>query len=149
MDYLKMTQHYAENTIKNNMASSKDTIPSKNTIPSKDTGCCCCKKGCYKYDSTDTRCCGLCYCLCPAKNISKLVDKNRCDFCPDNFQEYLESGYFKTIDGPSDKDNCFCTTLCLPIKFPLFFPCFLGTLVNQCFNSYCCASTNQDRNYLC
>jgi hypothetical protein len=108
-----------------------------------------CHKGtCYRIDSTDTRCFGLCYCCCPAKNISRLVDTKRCDFCPESLAVHLESGYFKTIDGPDEGDNCFCTVLCLPMKFPLFLPCFLGSIFNDALNKWCCAFSNQDRNYI-
>ena len=99
--------------------------------------------GCYKENSTDARCCGLCYCCCRAKHIDKELDKKRCDCCPNDFSEYWYSGYIQTTAGygNSEEDvNGICCCFCFPIKFPLFFPCFLGSLVNQMINS-CCATT--------
>jgi len=121
----------------------------------------CC--GCYKNNSTDTRCCGLCYYCCPAKNINKEIDPARCDFCPNDFQEYWYSGYVQTTTGYGNKSEeingvyCWC---CFPLKFPLFFSCFLGSLVNQtintclattCCSRYCsciCGTAPIKRNYL-
>lgn len=104
--------------------------------------------GCYKENSTDARCCGLCYCCCPANNIDKEDDPQRCDLCPNDFSEYWYSGYVQTTTGYGNKEedvNGVCCWLCCPVKFSLFFPCFLGSLINHAIN-YCC-STN--RNYLC
>ena len=101
----------------------------------------CC--GCYKNNSTDTRCCGLCYYCCPAKNINKEIDPGRCDFCPNDFHEYWYSGYVQTTSGYGNSAEemngvyCWC---CFPLKFPLFFSCFLGSLVNQTINT-CSATT--------
>ena len=119
--------------------------------------------GCYGENSTDTRCCGLCFCFCPAKNISKDVDLKRCDFCPNDFSEYWYSGYIQTTasntkQGQAEDINGVCCWLCFPIKFPMFFPCFLGSLANGCINKSCattccatvcggCAAPIQ-RNYL-
>ena len=150
-----MSQQYAENNAKNKM---QEREAKKGEAPAPAPAKCdyykydClnrgCHKGvCYRIDSTDTRCCGLCYCCCPAKNISRLVDKDRCDFFPESFAEYLESGYFRTVDGPA-REDCFCTVLCLPIKLPLFLPCFLGSLFNDALNKWCCAFAHQDRNYI-
>ena len=108
----------------------------------------CC--GCYKADSTDARCCGLCYCFCPANHIDKEIDKKRCDCCPNDFCEYWYSGLVQTTAGYGNKEedlNGLCCWFCFPVKFPLFFPCFLGSLVNDVLNR-CCAAP-QKRNYLC
>ena len=144
MNHLKMSQEHAI------ISSPPAKLSTSPTTTNKTCLCDCRKHGCYKYGSPDNRCCGLCYCFCPAKHNSKTLDKNRCDFCPNTFSEYLESGYFKTIDGSREDDSaCFCTTICLPFKFPLFFPCFLGTLFNHACNNCCCTFANEDRNYLC
>ena len=108
------------------------------------------KCSCYSSDSTDARCCGLCYCCCPAKHIDKEMDLNRCDFCPNDFCEYWYSGYVQTHSGyghPEEEINGICCWFCFPLKFPIFFPCFLGSLVNHAINQ-CCAAP-QKRNYLC
>jgi hypothetical protein len=47
----------------------------KNKLKENQHPCC----GCYKENSTDSRCCGLCYHCCPAANIDKEIDKKRCD----------------------------------------------------------------------
>jgi hypothetical protein len=117
--------------------------------------------GCYKENSTDTRCCGLCYCCCPATHIDKEKDRKRCDCCPNDFHEYWYSGYVQTTAGPSinkeEEMNGVCCWFCFPLKFPLFFPCFLGSLLNQAFNAccattcctaYCCGTAPMKRNYL-
>ena len=99
--------------------------------------------GCYEEDSPDTRCCGLCYCCCRAKNIYKETDKERCDCCPNDIHEYWYSGYVQTTSGygnSAEDINGLCCWLCFPLKFPVFFPCFLGSLVNQMLNT-CCATT--------
>ena len=98
----------------------------------------CC--GCYKEDSTDTRCCGLCYYCCPAKHIDKEIDKKRCDCCPNDFCEYWYSGLVQTTAGYGNKEediNGICCCFCFPVKFPLFFPCFLGSLCNHTINKFC------------
>ena len=92
---------------------------------------------CYNKDSTDSRCFGLCYCFCPIK-IDKDVDKIPCEFCPKTMKEYIDSGYFNT------ENDGLCTILCLPLKIPLFFPCILGSVFNNCINCLC----NTNRNYL-
>ena len=30
--------------------------------------------------------------------------------------------------------NGVCCWFCFPVKFPLFFPCFLGSICNSCIN---------------
>lgn len=100
-----------------------------------DTNKCC---PCYNKDSTDTRCFGLCYCFCRAKNIDKELDIHRCDICPNDLKEYINGGYFNT------ENDELCTVLCLPIKIPLFFICLLGSACNNCIN----CSFNTNRNYL-
>jgi hypothetical protein len=103
---------------------------------------------CYSPESDDSRCCGACYYGCPKKSIN-----DRCECCPNSFCDYWQSGYVQTIDGPLRKeeqcdececDDCFCTTLCLPFKFPMFFPCFLGALCNGAINKM----AGSYRNYL-
>ena len=105
--------------------------------------------GCYKENSPDARCCGVCYCCCPAENIDREVDKNRCDFCPENFTVYINSGYFKTTSGygTQNHDDCCCTFTCLPFKLATFFPCALGSIFNH-FINHCCSDETRPRNYL-
>jgi hypothetical protein len=38
--------------------------------------------------------------------------------------------------GNKEHTGC-CTCFCLPVKFPLTFPCFLGAAVNHCLNLAC------------
>jgi hypothetical protein len=126
-------------------------------IAKNDTLC-----GCYKANSTDARCCGLCYCCCPAKDIDKYKDLQRCDFCPNDFCEYWYSGYVQTTSGYGNQEediNGVCCWLCFPVKLPMFFPCLLGSLCNQVINACCAATTSptlfgicsapNKRNYLC
>jgi len=118
----------------------------------------CC--GCYQENSTDTRCCGLCWRFCPAKNIDKNLDRERCDFCPNDFSEFWYSGYIQTNAGYGTKEedvNGLCCWLCFPLKCPVFFPCGLGALINQAINkacaTTCCAKCGEcavpiKRNYI-
>jgi hypothetical protein len=124
-----ITQDVERNTKQNNLRNNTRKIKQDNA-----------NKWCYCYNkvSTDSRCFGICYCFCPAKNIDKDLDNNRCDICPNTFKEYIDSGYFNT------ENDGLCTILCLPIKIPLFFPCILGTACNNFINCLC--KTN--RNYL-
>ena len=96
----------------------------------------CCKTGCYRKDSPDMRCCGLCY-MCS--------DEPTDGCCIPTMTEYFKSGLWKTTDGyGSDSDNYCCTIICLPVKIPLCFPCLLATIFNSIINS--CRGTNN--NYL-
>jgi hypothetical protein len=127
-----ITQDQKKQTVMmNNNARNATKAMDANTKPKK-----CCP--CYNEDSTDTRCFGLCYCFCRAKNIDKELDRHRCDICPNDLKEYKNSGYFNT------ENDELCTVLCLPIKIPLFFICILGSACNNCIN--CTFKTN--RNYL-
>lgn len=115
------------------------TCPSK-AEPVKHSLC-----GCYSANSPDARCCGLCYCFCPAKNIDKTKDDKRCDVCPNDFCEYWYSGYVQTTAGyatemPEEEINGLCCWVCFPPKFALFFSCCLGSLCNQVINT-CCQTT--------
>ena len=79
--------------------------------------------------------------------------KNQC--CPTDMSAFCSSGYIQTSCGtgtnPEDGckefgwDDCCATTICLPFKFPLFLPCFIGSLFNGCINKV--KSTNE-KNYL-
>ena len=100
--------------------------------------------GCYKKESFDSRCCGLCYCIKRSK-MNKVNEADldlynlvKCYVCPNTLFDYTYSGYFNT------DDDCLCTACTCPVKFPLFFVCFLGSIINNCVNYSC--STN--RNYL-
>ena len=96
---------------------------------------------CYKRASYDSRCCGICYHSCPLKTSN---ENEQCQFCPVNIDSYIDSGYCKTTDLPGGPDDCLCTTFCCPIKFPMFFICFVGSIFNSYMN--CCCSTH--KNYL-
>ena len=96
---------------------------------------------CYRTNSPDSRCCGICY------NFNRLKDPNYyleykepCECCLPTIKEYCNSGYIITQDSVSGD----CTLCCLPFKIPLFMPCLLGTILNQCIN--CMRDTNT--NYL-
>ena len=73
----------------------------------------------------------------------------KCECCPNTISDYCNSGYIQTsqykqpILQKTDKNGCW-TFVCLPVKIPLFFPCFLGAVFNNCLNYTC--STN--KNYL-
>ena len=100
--------------------------------------------GCYRTTSTDARCCGLCYYCCPTPNVN-----NQCNFCPNNINSYCNSGYIitQTTGQPErwDDCDCCCTLVCLPLKFSCFFPCFFGSICNNCINYM----RDTDFNYLC
>ena len=132
----KLNQIAARNGDTRNGDTRNGDTRNGDTRKKKDTKNNCC--GCYKEDSTDTRCFGLCYFFCPAKNIDKELDSGRCDICPNHMKEYIKSGYFNT------ENDGLCTVLCLPIKIPLFFPCILGSACNNFINCVC----KTDRNYL-
>jgi hypothetical protein len=121
-----------ENTITNNKVITKAPVKIEHISP-----CC----ACYNSDSFDARCCGACYYYCPPKN-----KENRCEFCPINFSEYWNSGYVQTQAGygREEKNGC-CCFVCFPLKFPMFFTCFLGSLCNNCINWY----RDTQLNYLC
>lgn len=110
---------------------------------SKRKGMCC-----YSKESDDSRCCGACYLLCPSNNV-----KEQFNCCLNTFCDFWKSGYIQTTDGvvreedrcsQCECDDCFCTTVCFPLKFPLFFTCFLGSVFNECINKIC----GSQRNYL-
>jgi hypothetical protein len=149
MNHLKMSQQNAAAPAP--APTTAATTAAANTIKNQGNSnnrCDFYKCGCYKKGSPDSRCGGLCYCFCPAKKSSKVLDKERCDFCPDTMLEFFESGYFRTYYGALDDDDCFCTTICCPLKFPMFFPCLLGSMLNNVLNNLCCAFAHEDRNYL-
>ena len=104
----------------------------------------CCKNcfQCYFGPYADGRLCGLCY------HCSKKTNDEKCDICLYSLSEHLKSGFFTTIDSLSSAqdDNCCCTLFCLPVKFPIFLPCFLGSICNSLLNK--CCSTKKI-NYLC
>lgn len=100
---------------------------------------------CYKKQSIDSRCCGLCYYLCPLTLEEREYNNkhyNICNVCPAGLDEYIKSCYFKTSDLPNSQDDCFCTTFCCPFKFPLFITCFLGSIFNSYVNCICDTNKN-------
>jgi len=126
--------------IQNNTILNKSLINNKTTKEQKQH-----KKKCWCYnkDSQDMRCCGLCYTFCYIPN-----KEYQCYLCPETFEIYYTSGYVITSDGYGKTDeeceDCFCTTLCLPTKFALFWPCCIGSVFNNSINY--CRDTNM--NYL-
>jgi hypothetical protein len=111
------------------IANKKENKIKKNK-EEKESKCCCLF---YNRDSTDSRCCGICYCCCPAKTPE---DQFNC--CPNNFAEYWHSGYVQTYSGygnSAQEENGICCWFCFPLKFTIFFPCFLGSLMNNSINS--------------
>ena len=85
---------------------------------------------CYNNTSLDARCCGACYYCCPLKN-----KEDQCEFCPNTFTTYWKSGYIQTNAGyGKEEENGCCCWICFPVKFPLFFTCFLGSICNSCIN---------------
>ena len=96
--------------------------------------------------NNDKRCCGSCHCLCR----SKTVDENK-HICTKNVIDFWNSGYIQTSCGTGSNEikecgcnDCCATTLCLPLKITLFFPCFIGSLFNACINKV----RSTDSNYL-
>ena len=94
--------------------------------------CECCR--CYKRDSIDARCCGLCYACCPKNTVD-----DQCNCCPNDFGMYWDSGYVQTTAGygkqaDQDEKNGLCCWFCFPLKFGLFFPCCIGSIGNGCIN---------------
>ena len=124
----------------NNKENKEEHAQAPADLPS--TGCCC---PCYNAKSTDARCCGACYFCCPLEE-----DEFQCSWVPSTFTEYRKSGYIVTHSNGRnriDSDQCLCTIFCFPIKFSLFFPCFIGSIINSCFNAVC--YSNYERNYIC
>jgi hypothetical protein len=102
---------------------------------------------CYKKQSIDSRCCGLCYYLCPLTPEDREYNNkhyNICNVCPAGLDDYINSCYCKTTDSPNSPDDCLCTTFCCPVKFPLFITCFLGSIFNSYVNCLC----NTNKNYI-
>ena len=131
-----------ESTIKKNNIKNNSNPNRSEYIPSNRKGACC-----YSAESHDSRCCGACYWLCPS------TVEEQCNCCPNTFCDYWKSGYIQTTDGilreeercdECECDDCFWTTVCLPCKFPIFFPCLLGSVFNGCMNKLC----GSERNYL-
>jgi hypothetical protein len=104
----------------------------------------CCNIGCYKKNSPDTRCCGVCYynCQLNENNYNRELDhREQCECCLPNLSDYCNSGYIITYSVVPEND---CTWVCLPLKIPLFSSCFLGSLFNQSINYI----RNTNTNYL-
>ena len=127
---------------------SAASIKTKTKTPKKTENNLSKRKGkcCYSKESHDSRCCGACYLLCPSN-----TSEEQCEFCHNNFCDYWKSGYIQTTDGinhPEDRcpelecDDCCCTTCCFPLKFPIFFPCCLGSVCNEILNKLCGSNTN-------
>uniref|UniRef100_A0A6C0IIN6 Uncharacterized protein n=1 Tax=viral metagenome TaxID=1070528 RepID=A0A6C0IIN6_9ZZZZ len=123
------------NAIAQHIAAQPQPVIQQNIIPthSRAGGCValCNRCNCYNTASTDARCCGACYYCCPTK---KKVEE-RCECCPNDFDTYWDSGYVQTNVGYGTEDpNGLCCWCCFPIKFPVFFTCFLGSLCNNYIN---------------
>ena len=125
----------------NNIPLMKQLYPSKCIKCCKDIyNLCCCYSGCYKKNSFDVRCCGICYLLCPlTKDNYNFVDSEQCECCPSNVTIYCDSPYIVTYDLSVN-----CTWFCIPLKLPVTSPCLLGSLFNQCVNYV----RNTHHNYL-
>ena len=102
------------------------------TIATQHTWCFC---KCYNPDSIDARCCGACYKCCPSKTFEQ-----QCNFCPNDFTTYWDSGYVQTVSGyggkagaESEKNGVYCC-ICFPLKFAMFFSCCFGSMCNGCIN---------------
>ena len=114
------------------------SISHSNSNSNSNSSSCC---ACYGPNSSDARCCGLCYFCCPTP-----PNKEQCFCCLNNFTEYWDSGYVQTVSGYGDEENNgVCCVFCFPLKFALFFTCCLGSIGNGWIN--CMRNTNL--NYLC
>lgn len=76
--------------------------------------------------------------------------KNQC--CPTDMTTYCLSGYIQTTSRTGSEtnkeygcDDCCATTMCLPIKFPMTLPCFIGSMINGCINKL---KSTTEKNYL-
>ena len=160
---------FPANTIKNNLIllqpiqnKEKDTSiqPSINQPQPKWCNWCdwcdwcnCCE--CYHKDTTDARCCGLCfhcgdyiYCENKDKCCHNCITSNLEDSCCFKTpNEYFASGCFLTSSGYGNHEpECFCTlfagiVLC---KFALTFPFLLCSILNGTINCVC----DTNKNYL-
>ena len=137
------------NNVSNNEPIKSKPIKSKSK-PKKTEDSISYRKGkcCYSTESYESRCCGACYWLCHPN-----PHKERCECCHNTFCDYWKSGYIQTTEGSVNEedscrececDYCFCTTICFPFKFPVFFTCFLGSVFNNGINKLC----GSNRNYL-
>lgn len=119
----------ANASVKNNVKNNgKNNVKNNIKKKKKESKYCC---PFYNRDSEDSRCCGLCYCCCPAKSAEE-----QCNCCPNSFEMYWHSGYVQTTAGiGKEEENGICCWFCFPIKFSLFFPCFIGSLVNSSINN--------------
>lgn len=143
------TENMTKNTIINKILTQQQPkkMEQNKTIETKEEpmmSICFCK--CYKADSFDSRCCGVCYC-CGCRIINNEDKEKHCYFCPNTFSEYWDSGYVQTTAGygnPEADKNGVCCWLCFFPKLALFWPCLFGSLANNCIN--CIRKT--DSNYL-
>lgn len=104
------------------------TMATQSSCCNGQSECC----GCYKQNSLDSRCCGLCYAYCPRQTLDE-----QSDCCPNNFSTYWDSGYVQTTSGyqtEHGEHNGICCWFCFPLKFALFFPCCFGSLCNGFIN---------------
>jgi len=119
---------------------SKDSFP-LNAEPSKCYNFCSNFCACYRKESNDTRCLGICYRLCPSEKSRNI----RCEVCTIGFWDHCSSGYIYTDDAGCNKDDdsagCYCF-ICFPFKLGIFSPCLLGALFNSCLNAICKTDTN-------
>ena len=96
---------------------------------------------CYRKDSNDTRCLGVCYRVCPSEKTNNM----RCEICTNGFWHHCRSGYIYTDDAGCNNDDdsagCYCI-ICFPFKLSIFSPCLLGSIFNSCLNTLCNTNTN-------
>ena len=60
------------------------------------------------------------------------------------YDEKIITPFIKLLDE-CGCDDCCATTMCLPIKFPLTLPCFIGSMINGCINKL---KSTTEKNYL-
>ena len=133
---------YAERTY----AEPITVIPSNNSFPLNAEPSKCYNFwsnfcACYRKESNDTRCLGVCYRLCPSEKSRN----NRCEVCTIGFWDHCSSGYIYTDDSGCNNDDdsagCYCF-ICFPFKLSIFSPCLLGSIFNSCVNTICKTDTN-------
>lgn len=112
-----------------------------NAEPSKCYNFCSNFCACYRKDSNDTRCLGVCYRVCPSEKTNNM----RCEICTNGFWHHCRSGYIYTDDAGCNNDDdsagCYCI-ICFPFKLSIFSPCLLGAIFNSCLNTLCNTNTN-------
>jgi hypothetical protein len=118
---------YSYNTIYSMSLIENDITPPNKTC------------GCYAKDSSDSRCCGLCYLCCPDNQEYRI---NKCECCPKNLCDNYNITNKSEIMNDGHK-FCWCL-ICLPFSIGCFLPCVLGASFNTFINHI----RETDLNYL-